>query len=581
MARKRTNLIGNTPSVRETKVAIYIRVSTIHQVDKDSIPMQKKDLIAYCQLILGTDNYEIFEDAGYSGKNTDRPAFQNMMGRIRKGEFTHVLVWKIDRVSRNLLDFAEMYEELRSLRVTFVSKNEQFDTSTAIGEAMLKIILVFAELERNMTSERVTATMISRANSGQWNGGRIPFGYSYDPKEKVFSIHEDEASICRELKDLYLLNRSLVYVSRALNEKGYKTRAGVSWSPHSVWIIASSPFYAGIYRYNRYKGVESRTINPEEEWVMIQNHHPAIFTLEEHQAMRSIMKSNQRNMDNLPGRVHLSTKTHIFQGIMYCDKCSSKMVSTPGRLHVDGYRTSNYGCPLRRNTKKCNNPTVNDIVIGEFVINYILNMLNAKKTFSTINTPDELNAALLFGSVFSEVSSVEENGLNSFFNLLSRYGSDRSYIFSVKSPRKKKAAVDPELSKLRKEKEKQERALQRLQDLYLYSETSMSEKDFIIRKSEISSHLDNINRQLGLMTQDQASFLSDEEFIKQASHLLIQKELKNKKYIYFKKLVSTVDPDILKAYMETILDSIYTADGKITAITFKNGLTHRFIYKDK
>lgn len=581
MARKRTNLIGNTPSVRETKVAIYIRVSTIHQVDKDSIPMQKKDLIAYCQLILGTDNYEIFEDAGYSGKNTDRPAFQNMMGRIRKGEFTHVLVWKIDRVSRNLLDFAEMYEELRSLRVTFVSKNEQFDTSTAIGEAMLKIILVFAELERNMTSERVTATMISRANSGQWNGGRIPFGYSYDPKEKVFSIREDEASICRELKDLYLLNRSLAYVSRALNEKGYKTRAGVSWSPHSVWIIASSPFYAGIYRYNRYKGVESRTINPEEEWVMIQNHHPAIFTLEEHQAMRSIMKSNKRNMDNLPGRVHLSTKTHIFQGIMYCDKCGSKTVSTPGRLHVDGYRTSNYGCPLRRNTKKCNNPTVNDIVIGEFVINYILNMLNAKKTFSTINTPDELNVALLSGSVFSEVSSVEENGLNSFFNLLSRYGSDRSYIFSVKSPRKKKAAVDPELSKLRKEKEKQERALQRLQNLYLYSETSMSEKDFIIRKSEISSHLDNINRQLGLMTQDQASFLSDEEFIKQASHLLIQKELKNKKYIYFKKLVSTVDPDILKAYMETILDSIYTADGKITAITFKNGLTHRFIYKDK
>ena len=99
-----------------------------------------------------------------------------------------------------------------------------------------------------MTSERVTATMISRANSGQWNGGRIPFGYSYDPKEKVFSIREDEASICRELKDLYLLNRSLVYVSRALNEKGYKTRAGANWSPHSVWIIASSPFYAGIYR---------------------------------------------------------------------------------------------------------------------------------------------------------------------------------------------------------------------------------------------------------------------------------------------------------------------------------------------
>lgn len=151
-----------------------------------------------------------------------------MIARIRKGEFTHVLVWKIDRISRNLLDFAEMYEELQSLRVTFVSKNEQFDTSTAIGEAILKIVMVFAELERNMTSERVTATMISRANNGQWNGGRIPFGYSYDSKTSEFSIREDEADICRKLKDLYLDNKSLVYTARALNAEGYKTRSELS-----------------------------------------------------------------------------------------------------------------------------------------------------------------------------------------------------------------------------------------------------------------------------------------------------------------------------------------------------------------
>lgn len=84
------------------------------------------------------------------------------MSQIRQGKFTHLLVWKIDRISRNLLDFAMMYQELKDLDVTFVSKNEQFDTSSAMGEAMLKIILVFAELERNMTSERVSATMLSR-----------------------------------------------------------------------------------------------------------------------------------------------------------------------------------------------------------------------------------------------------------------------------------------------------------------------------------------------------------------------------------------------------------------------------------
>ena len=307
MPRKRISI--NNTSIRQTKVAIYIRVSTAHQVDKDSIPMQKKDLIAYCQLILGTDNYVIFEDAGYSGKNTDRPGFQEMMGRIRRGEFTHVLVWKIDRVSRNLLDFAEMYEELQSLRVTFVSKNEQFDTSTAIGEAMLKIILVFAELERNMTSERVTATMISRANSGQWNGGRIPYGYSYDSETKTFSIREDEASICRELKEIYLEKKSLVYTARTLNQNGRKTRSGASWSPHTVWIIASSPFYAGIYRYNRYKGTESRSVNPEDEWVLVPNHHPAIFTIEEHEALLATLKSNARMLENPIGKSHAPRNT--------------------------------------------------------------------------------------------------------------------------------------------------------------------------------------------------------------------------------------------------------------------------------
>ena len=127
------------------KAALYVRVSTDMQADKDSLPMQKRDLIAYSDLILGIQDYVIFEDAGYSGKNTDRPAFQQMMERVRQKEFSHVLVWKIDRISRNLLDFAATHKELKDLGVTFVSKNEQFDTSTAIGEAMLKIILVGAK----------------------------------------------------------------------------------------------------------------------------------------------------------------------------------------------------------------------------------------------------------------------------------------------------------------------------------------------------------------------------------------------------------------------------------------------------
>jgi site-specific DNA recombinase len=320
---------------RAKKVAIYIRVSTTYQIDRDSLPMQRKDLIAYAELVLGIEEYEIFEDAGYSGKNTDRPAFQEMMQRTRKGEFTHILVWKIDRISRNLLDFAEMYEELQELRVTFVSKNEQFDSSTAIGEAMLKIILVFAELERNMTSERVTAAMISRASNGQWNGGRVPYGYDYDPERKEFSIREDEEKICQLLKKDYLESKSLTHTARFLNESGFKARADVEWSPTAVWIIASSPFYAGIYRYNRYKGTERRVENPEEEWVLVPDHHPAIFTLEEHEAMSEILKNNSKSFYNYQSRQHLTSNIHLFSGIAYCGKCGNKMTSTPSSMSLN------------------------------------------------------------------------------------------------------------------------------------------------------------------------------------------------------------------------------------------------------
>jgi site-specific DNA recombinase len=563
---------------RKQKVAIYIRVSTLYQVDRDSLPMQRKDLIAYASLILGIEEYEIFEDAGYSGKNTDRPAFQEMMQRIRKGEFTHVLVWKIDRISRNLLDFAEMYEELQELRVTFVSKNEQFDTSTAIGEAMLKIILVFAELERNMTSERVTATMISRANSGLWNGGRIPFGYDYDPDKTAFSIREDEEKVCQMIKNDYTEHKSLVHTSRMLNASGYKTRAGAEWSPTAVWIIISSPFYAGIYRYNRYKGTERRVENPEDEWIMIQNHHPAIFSLEEHEKMLAILDENSRNHRSV-GQKHQTERVHIFGGIAYCGKCGSKMVSTPGRLHANGYRPTNYSCPKHRKTKECDNPTVSDTQVGEFVINYILNMLRAKKRFSTIENPEDLEHCLLYGNTFSEVEHIDGNGLNEYFNLLSRYGSDDSYTFSVKKSRKKKAEVDPEVETLRKEKEKQERAMKRLQDLYLYSDTSMSEKDFIIRKTEISKRLEGINAMLGMVAKNSEPSLSDEEFVRQASHLLISRELQNRQYIYFKNLAQNVSPEILKAYMETVLDSVLLVDGRVSSIVFRNGLTHKFKYK--
>lgn len=105
----------------EKKAAIYVRVSTQYQVDRASLPVQREELINYAKYALGISDYVIFEDAGYSAKNTDRPDYQQMMARMRTGEFSHLLVWKIDRISRNLLDFSVMVRRAerawRGLRV--------------------------------------------------------------------------------------------------------------------------------------------------------------------------------------------------------------------------------------------------------------------------------------------------------------------------------------------------------------------------------------------------------------------------------------------------------------------------------
>ena len=236
--------------MQKMKAALYIRVSTTHQVDKDSLPFQRSELINYAKYALNIDEYEIFEDAGYSGKNTDRPKYQEMMNRVKKGEFTHLLVWKIDRISRNLLDFCAMYDEIKGYGVTFVSKNEQFDTSSAMGEAMLKIILVFAELERKLTAERVYSIMLSRAEKGLWNGANVPLGYKYDKIKKFPVPDAEESKTITLIFNKYLDEKSAIHVMKYLNDENIITKRGGKWTSKTVTDIIRNPFYKGTYRYN-------------------------------------------------------------------------------------------------------------------------------------------------------------------------------------------------------------------------------------------------------------------------------------------------------------------------------------------
>ena len=562
------------------RVAIYIRVSTVHQIDKDSIAMQRRDLVAYCNLLLGTDDYVIFEDAGFSGKNTDRPEFQKMMEQIRAGGFSHLLVWKIDRISRNLLDFAAMYNELKSLNVTFVSKNEQFDTSTAMGEAMLKIILVFAELERNITSERVAATMLSRASAGLWNGGRVPYGYSYDSESKEFSINEDEARIVREMHDSYEEMRSLIRECRYLNEKGYRTRAGGLWNPVSLSHIIGSVFNCGDYRYNKYQEGDRQRPRDESEWIVVKDHHVPIISREQKDRCRKILNANQkhvreRNLYGMPGNVH------VFGGIVVCGSCGRDLNCSVAVLKKSGWKFSRYSCPSKRSsTLICNEPSVTDRLVGEVVFNYILNMLNAQKAFTADTTVEDLERMLKSGSTFSYVASIERDGLMDLYRTL-RSGNTNGAIYGKGITVIKHKTDDSELQSYKSQKQATERALERLQDLYLYGDDAITNSEYVVKRAQLLEKLEDINSKIGMLNADEwEKSISDEEFVRKASEFIIAQRLSNRNYVYYDKLAQSVDASALKAFVLTVLDSVTIKGGRVTGIVFKNGLAQKFILKN-
>lgn len=566
------------------RAAIYIRVSTHWQIDKDSLPVQREELINYCKYALGITSFEVFEDAGYSAKNTDRPAYQTMMARVRSGEFTHLLVWKLDRISRNLLDFAGMYEELKQLGVTFVSKNEQFDTSTAMGEAMLKIILVFAELERKVTSERVTAIMYSRAANGQWNGGKVPFGYDYDKATKEFSINEREAAVVRMIYDMYEDTRSLLAVARALNEKSITSRKGKPWNPTTVSIILKNPFYIGTYRYNYRNeggGPKNWTIKDESEWILTEDHHPAIIDADRWRSISMALYKNRRS-NKEGGSTYHRKNIHIFAGLLKCGGCGSYFQASIDRKRADGWRPSVYLCSRHRRYGDCENKYVSDVTLGPFVLNYIANIMKAQRSFGKTTSIETLEKKLLRGPLFTDVEHVEGIGLQELYDMLRR-GAVPTVEYASKAVQA--ATGTPEAQErdlLAAERRRNERALARLKSLFLYGEEAISEKDYILEQKRLTEAIQKIDERLEELEKNssQQFSISDDEFITKASYFIMTQKLADKREVNYESLVRKIDPKITKDFINSICQNFCIFDGRVEAIRFKNGMEHRFLYRE-
>lgn len=561
------------------KAAIYIRVSTRWQVDKDSLQVQRRELIAYAEMVLGIKDYVIFEDPGYSAKNTDRPDYQRMMDRLRTGEFTHLLVWKIDRISRNLLDFASMYDELKKLGIAFVSKNEQFDTSNAVGEAMLKIILVFAELERQMTSERVTAVMLSRANNGQWNGGRVPYGYDYDKAGKTFSLSPHESKVVRLIYDTYEQYQSTLYVARHLNNSGVHTRGGKEWSSLAVHKILTNVFYIGDYLYNVHDDGKGGQKRDASEWVKIEDHHEPIISEEQFDRVQFTLKRNKRG-GNQKNESHINKHIHIFSGLLRCGLCGSNMSATPDRLRADGLQPSVYACAKhRKGSSHCRNKYVSELAIGPFIFNYIANIIRAKDSVTATTSLDVLERKLLRGGAFEDVEHIEGGDLEKMLDLLLKRKTGTEYRPAVALDRTDSTVSERDI--LEERRRKKETALNRLKALYLYGDEEMPEKDYIIQREEIGKELSEIEARLTeLQASKSDATISSTEFIQRASYFIMVEKLLDDRYIDYEKYIRRIDPSIPRNFITNIIDHIVVTDGRVQSITFKNGMTHHFSYKE-
>ncbi len=200
------------------KAAIYIRVSTDAQREEGySIDAQKEMLTAYC-VSKGIKKYEYYIDGGFSGSNIERPELKRLIGDIKSGKISMVLVYKLDRLSRSQKDTLYLIEDVfNPNNVDFVSLNESMDTSTPLGRLMLGILSAFAQLERENIRERTSMGMKERVKSGYWmGGGRVPFGYDYDKKLGIL-VPNSDAETVKRVYDLYLKGYSTNSIARMLN----------------------------------------------------------------------------------------------------------------------------------------------------------------------------------------------------------------------------------------------------------------------------------------------------------------------------------------------------------------------------
>ncbi|HFE0724932.1 TPA: recombinase family protein [Streptococcus agalactiae] len=364
--------------ITTNKVAIYVRVSTTNQAEEGySIEEQKDKLKSYCN-IKDWNVFNVYTDGGFSGSNTERPALEQLIKDAKKKKFDTVLVYKLDRLSRSQKDTLYLIEDIfLENNIDFVSLLENFDTSTPFGKAMVGILSVFAQLEREQIKERMQLGKLGRAKAGKsmmW--AKVAYGYTYHKGSGEMTINELEAIVVREIFNSYLEGMSITKLRDKINDTYPKTPA---WSYRIIRQILDNPVYCG---YNQYKGE-----------VYKGNHEP-IISEEDFNKTQDELKIRQRTAAEKFNPRPFQAK-YMLSGIAQCGYCKAPLKIIMGAVRKDGTRFIKYECYQRHprttrgvttynNNQKCHSSSYYKQDVEDYVLREISKLQNDKKAIDEL-----------------------------------------------------------------------------------------------------------------------------------------------------------------------------------------------------
>ena len=348
----------------QVRVAVYTRKSTEHGMDQafTSIDAQREAILGY----VASKRHQgwaplpqTYDDAGHTGAHTRRPAFERLMRDVDAGLVDAIVVYKLDRLSRSLIDFIQVSNHLDENGVAFVSVTESFDTSNSVGRLIIQILAVFAQFERERIGERTRDKIVAARRKGLWTGGRP--GLGYDVRDKKLLVNKKEAERVREVFQLYLKIGSLIGVTMELNRRGLRSKGhtgkngvrhpGREFTRSAVRKILTNPVYLGQVRCHG---------------DLFDGEHEAIVDEDTWQAARALMKENAN-----PRTWAWTERSYLLSGLLKCGGCGAAMVHESNRSSGRIYRYYTCGKIKQKGWGACRGSRVRAGLIEAFIVDKI------------------------------------------------------------------------------------------------------------------------------------------------------------------------------------------------------------------